>query len=136
MPVARTSRRLTLSLALGSSLLLGACGGGFYYEDGYYGDDDRVAPNVSIAAPAQAVAGATIQLSAAAVDDWSGIYQVGFYRVDGGTAVLVGTDTANPYELSFVVPNDGRSFVEVFAWAQDRAGNERDSAVVRIAIGP
>jgi hypothetical protein len=122
-----------LALALGLGAGLSACGGGvYYYDDG----GDWQPPDVSIAAPAQAQAGSTVRLTAAAVDDWSGVEQVGFYRVEGNSAVLLGTDRSRPYEWLMTVPNDGRNYVEVFAWARDREGNEADSAVVRIAILP
>ncbi len=125
---------LRAALVAGLVAVLAGCGGGSDYEEGD-GDDD-VPPEVSIAAPAQAMAGATVRLSAAAADDWSGIEQVAFYRVDGSNAVLLGTDSNRPYELLMVVPSDGRTAVDVFAWAQDREGNEADSAVLRIAIVP
>ncbi len=125
-----------LVAALGASLLLGGCGGGIWYESGLDDGDDDVRPDVSIAAPATASAGSTVTLTAAAVDDWSGIEQVGFYRVEGASAVLLGTDNTRPYAYDFVLPHDGRAFVEVFAWARDRAGNERDSSVLRINLTP
>lgn len=134
-------RRRLAGLLAGASLLLAACGGGVWIGDDGWDDDDYVRPDVSIAAPAQAQAGSTVTLTAAASDDWSGIDQVAFYRIDprsgGGTvAVLVASGRSRPYETPFTVPSDGRTTVEVFAWARDRAGNTRDSAVVSIAIVP
>jgi hypothetical protein len=127
----RLPRARAAFAVLGAAWLLTACGGGFYYED-----SDDVPPEVSVAAPPEARAGAAVRLTAAAVDDWSGVYQVGFYRLDGNVAILLGTDRSRPYEWTMTVPSDGRTHVDVFAWAEDRDGNEADSSVVRIAIVP
>lgn len=121
-------------LALAMTLLLAACGGGFsLYIDGSY---EYSPPSVSLAAAQTAVpAGETVRFVAAASDE-SGIESVAFYRLDGGTAVLLGTDGGEPFEWSTVAPSDGRDALVVFARATDGAGNRADSDAVSVTIVP
>ena len=119
--------------ALAASTWLAGCGGGVYLE---FGDWDDLPPVVELAASAStAPAGGTVRLVAAAADE-DGIDHVRFYRYDGNTAVLLGTDGAAPYEWTLVVPADGRGSVSVFAHAVDRSGNRADSNLVSIGITP
>ena len=121
------------ALALAAAVLLGACGGGLYVE---IGDDDDLDPVVELAVSSTAAAGgATVRLVAAAADE-SGIDRVNFYRYDGNTAVRLGSDGTPAYEWQFVVPDDGRTSVSVFARAYDTWGNAGDSAPVTIIVTP
>ena len=132
----KPTRRLWMLMALGTATALSACGGGLsLYIDGSDFDEYRP-PSVSLAAAQTAVlAGQAVRLVAAASDE-SGIDSVSFYRIDNGTAVLLGADGSAPYEWEAVAPTDGRDTFLVFARATDNAGNRADSAVVSIAIRP
>lgn len=123
-----------LLFALTLAVPLAACGGGFsLYIDGGY---EYAPPSVSLAAAqTTVVAGQSVRLVAAASDE-SGIESVAFYRLDGGTAVLLGGDGSEPFEWSAVAPADGRNTLVVFARATDGAGNRADSDTVSIAISP
>ena len=129
-------RRPALAFALTAAIALAGCGGGFsLYIDGS-DFDEYWPPSVSLAAAQTTVlAGDTVRLVAAATDE-SGIDSVAFYRLDGGTAVLLGSDGSAPYEWFAVAPTDGRSALVVFARATDNAGNRADSDTVSIAISP
>jgi hypothetical protein len=116
-------------------LLLAGCGGGLYIGWGGYGDD--TAPAVSIATAQTSVpAGGMLRVVAAASDNDSGVDEVAFYRLDGGTAVRLGSDGSLPYEWDYAVPGDGRSTLRVFARARDGAGNEADSLVLAVPVTP
>jgi hypothetical protein len=124
--------RLTTALALLVSLA--ACGGGFYL--GYdYGFDDTP-PSVSLAVASTSVrAGDVLRISAAAADD-NGIDNVAFYRYDGNSIVLLGSDGRDPYEWQLTVPSDGRTVLTLFARATDWDGNRSDSVPVSISVLP
>jgi len=110
--------------------VLGACGGGVFF-----GFDDAP-PAVSLTTAASSVAaGQSVRFVAAAADE-SGIDSVAFYRVDGNGTVLLGSDSAEPYEWNVVAPADGRTSLSVFARATDNSGNQSDSATVTIAVTP
>lgn len=129
----KCTTRLRLAVAFAATLALGACGGGLYIE---IGDDDDLDPVVDLAASStSAPGGATVRLVAAAADE-SGIDRVNFYRYDGNTLVRLGTDGTPPYDWQFLVPDDGRTSVIVFARAYDTWGNAGDSDLVTIAITP
>jgi Bacterial Ig domain len=129
-------RRPALPPALIAAVALAGCGGGFsLYIDGS-DFDEYWPPSVSLAAAQTTVlAGQTVRLVAAASDE-SGIDSVAFYRLDGGTSVLLGSDGNEPFEWNAVAPADGRDTLVVFARATDNAGNRADSATVSIAISP
>jgi len=76
-----------------------------------------------------------VRLSAAASDE-SGIDEVRFYRLDGGSAVLLGGDSFAPYEWTLTGPSDGRSTVRVYARAVDNNGNAADSDVLSLDVTP
>lgn len=128
----RPARRLACALL--PACLLAGCGGGFSL---YYGGDyDGWAPSVSLAAAQDTViVGQMVRLVAAAADE-NGIEYVEFYRLDGGGAVLLGSDPKPPYEWDAVAPDDGRASLRVFARATDRAGNWADSNTVSVSIVP
>ena len=130
------SRLLRRTAALLPGGLLAACGGGLSIGIGIGGDFDFSAPSVSVAAAQASVqAGQSVLLVAAAADE-NGIESVAFYRLDGGGAVLLGTDGFAPFEWQAVAPTDGRASMFVFARATDGAGNRADSAAVKIVITP
>ena len=117
------------------TLLLAGCGGGLYLGWG----DCCVsgAPSVSITtAQTSVAAGGSLRVVAAASDSDSGIDEVAFYRVDGGTDTRLGSDGSAPYAWDVPVPADGRSSVSVFARARDGAGNTADSNRLTIAVTP
>ena len=120
----------------GAALLaLAACGGGLYLNYGFGSDGDR-APDVSLAvSPDAASRGQTVQLVAAASDDF-GVARVDFYRVDGAVATLQGSDRSAPYQLNTIVPASAGSSLQFYARATDDAGQSRDSALVSITISP
>lgn len=121
--------------SLAATLLLAGCGGGLYIGWGDYDDDG--APSVSITTAQTSVpAGGTLRVVAAASDDDSGIDEVAFYRVDGGTDTRLGSDGSAPYEWNVPVPADGRSTVSVFAVARDGAGNTASSNRLTVTVTP
>lgn len=129
----RTLRRRAVFLLL--PLWLAGCGGGISIGFGFGGDDDDP-PSVSLAVtPASVVPGGTLQLAAAATDDW-GVDEVRFYRIDGDFEVLLGSDIHPPYAWSTTAPDDGRGTLLLFARAIDGAGQRADSAVVEVPITP
>jgi len=117
------------------TLLLAGCGGGLYLG---WGDCcDSGAPSVSITtAQTSVAAGGSLHVVAATSDNDSGIDEVAFYRVDGGTDTRLGSDGSAPYAWDVPVPADGRSSVSVFARARDGAGNTADSNRLTIAVTP
>ncbi len=129
-------RRPALVFVLTHAVALAGCGGGFsLYIDGS-DFDEYWPPSVSLAAAQTSVpAGQSLRLVAAASDE-SGIHSVAFYRLDGGSAVLLGSDGSEPFEWNAEAPTDGRTTLVVFARATDNAGNRADSANVSIAISP
>ncbi len=120
--------------ALAATLLLAGCGGGLYLG---WGDWDDGAPSVSITTAQTSVpAGGTLHVVAAASDDDSGIDEVAFYRVDGGTDTRLGSDGSSPYEWNVVVPADGRTTISVYARARDGAGNTANSNRLTVSVTP
>ena len=121
---------------LAATLLLAGCGGGLYI--GWGGDCcDAGPPSVSITTAQTSVpAGGTLRVVAAASDNESGIDEVAFYRVDGGSSTRLGSDGAAPYEWDVAVPADGRATVSVFARARDGAGNTADSNRLTVTVTP
>jgi Bacterial Ig domain len=129
-----TLRRAVCTTLWCAALSLTACGGGFFVEIGDGFDDGP--PSVSLAAGATSVqAGQTLNVVAAAADS-NGIDEVAFYRLDGNTAVRLGSDGRAPYEWSVSVPSDGRSTLRLFARATDGFGNRADSDVVFVTVTP
>jgi hypothetical protein len=128
----RFMRRL-LTRALLPLLMLGlaACEAGLYFGIGP--DDDP--PTVSLAATAtSAVPGERIGLVAAASDDYR-IDDVSFYRVESnGSNTLLARDSSDPYSIETVMPSGATGTVSFFARARDDAGQERDSALVSVAV--
>jgi len=131
----RPATRRAAALAVACALL-SACGGGFSL---YYSDSDHFdvrPPSVSLAAAqGNVIAGRTARFVAAAADE-NGIEFVEFFRLDGGSAVLLGSDRTQPYEWDVLAPADGRGSLSVFARATDRAGNSADSSTVSVTIVP
>jgi hypothetical protein len=131
-PLRRTATLLLLPAALA------ACGGGLYIGIGdgdFDGFDDRP-PTVSLTVPVTTIqAGQALTLIASASDE-NGIDDVIFYRVDGGTFTALGSDGSSPYELTTLVPSDGRTTLTVMARARDNAGNSTDSALVNVTVTP
>jgi hypothetical protein len=126
------SRFLAPLIALGTAAGLTACGGGFYLGYSY----DNTDPSVSLAvASTTARAGDVLHVSAAAADD-TGIDSVAFYRYDGNSTVLLGSDGRAPYDLDVTVPNDGRTVLTLFARATDWNGNRADSTLVSVNVLP
>jgi hypothetical protein len=128
----RFMRRL-FTRALLPLLMLGlaACEAGLYFGIGP--DDDP--PTVSLAATAtSAVPGERIGLVAAASDDYR-IDDVSFYRVEGnGGNTLLARDSSEPYSVETLMPSNAVGTVQFFARARDDAGQERDSALVSVAV--
>jgi len=80
-------------------LALAACGGGS--EDD--GGSGNMAPTVTLGAPATGTAGVAVTLTATAADPDDSVAKVEFF--DGAT--LLGTDTSNPYSLSWTPATNG-----------------------------
>ena len=118
------------------ALLTTACGGSVSFGFGSFNEFDESPPSINVVASASSVqAGQSVQLMAAAADE-SGIDSVAFYRMDGSTVVLLGTDGFEPYEWLASAPTDGRTLLTVFARARDNAGNLADSNTVTITVTP
>lgn len=123
--------------AVASALALAGCGLsvgiGVGDDDGW--DDEP--PNVTITSPVTTIpAGAAITFVANASDPETGIDDVRFYRVDGGTFTILGSDGSAPYEQTTTAPDDGRTTLVVFARARDNAGNTTDSTSITITVTP
>lgn len=113
---------------------LAACGGGSVtigLGDGWWDE-----PSISLAASPQPVrAGGTLQV-VAAVQSQGGVRLVDFFRLDNGQAVHIGTDDREPFEISTVVPADGRTSIQLFGRV---TGNEREqvnSATIAVSVLP
>ena len=126
--------RLALGAWSGMAVALAGCGGGITIGFGGGSGFDNSPPSVSIAASSGTVTpGQALSLVAAAADE-SGIDTVIFFRFDGGAATALGSLNRPPYEISTVVPNDGRNSYAVFVRAIDNAGNRADSATLVLPI--
>lgn len=126
-------RRAAVALLL--PLVLAGCGGGISFGFGFDGDGDDP-PSVSLAVtPASAAPGGTLQLVAAAADDW-GVDEVQFFRIDGDFELRLGSDGTAPYGWTTTAPDDGRTTLLLFARAIDGAGQRADSAIVEVVITP
>lgn len=135
MPRAAT-RRIRLAAGLAAGVLAG-CGVSVGIGVGDDHDWDDIPPNVTISSPVTTIpAGEPITLVATASDPETGIDDVRFYRVDGGTFTALGSDGRSPYEWTTTVPDDGRTELVVFARARDNAGNSRDSTPITITVTP
>lgn len=99
------------------------------------GDDDEP-PSVSLAvSPDSASAGASVQLVAAASDDF-GIDRVEFFRVDGAMSTRIVIDGSEPYQVDTTLPIGATTSVQYFARAVDDVGQVRDSDLVTVHITP
>ena len=130
-------RARNLPPTLLAALALAGCGGGLSIGVGIgFGGLDDDPPEVSLAVtPTTAAPGDALQLVAAATDDY-GVDLVRFFRVDGATAVLLGTDGSAPYRLDTTVPGGAGGSLQFYARAIDAAGQGRDSALVTVTVGP
>ena len=118
--------------ALHLGLLLALAGCNFGVSLGIGPDDDP--PSVSLAvAPQAAAAGATVELVAAASDDYV-VREVRFYREDAAGPVLLGRDTSAPYALQAAIPASAAGEVRFFARAEDDAGQVTESAVAVVTV--
>jgi hypothetical protein len=124
-------RLLTCTLLPLLPLALAACEAGLYFGIGP--DDDP--PSVSLVATATSAApGERIGLVAAASDDYR-VDDVSFYRVESnGGNTLLARDSTDPFSVETVMPSGAVSTVQFFARARDDAGQERDSALVSVAV--
>jgi hypothetical protein len=124
-------RLLTRALLPLLAIALAACEAGLYFGIGP--DDDP--PTVSLAATATSAApGERIGLVAAASDDYR-IDDVSFYRVESnGGNTLLARDSSEPYSVETLMPSGVTGTVSFFARARDDAGQERDSALVSVAV--
>jgi hypothetical protein len=120
-----TARRTVGALLLTATLALAGCGGGVYV--GLGGNNDNP-PNVSLAvSPTSAFAGDTINLAAAASDDFR-VDKVEFWYSDGnGNVLRLSTDFAAPYTSSdtMQVTRSGSTFY--MARAFDDVGQATDT---------
>lgn len=125
------NRLITRTLLPLLALALAACEAGLYFGVGP--DDDP--PTVSLAATATSAApGERIGLVAAASDDYR-VDDVSFFRVESnGGGTLLARDSTEPYSVETVMPSGAVGAVQFFARARDDAGQERDSALVSVAV--
>ena len=130
LPARRIAAGLLLIALAGCGLSVGI---GVGSGDGW----DDTPPTVTITSPVTTIqAGQPITFVANASDPESGIDDVRFYRLDGGTYTSLGSDGSAPYEVTTTVPIDGRTTLVVIARARDNAGNTTDSASVTITVTP
>jgi hypothetical protein len=132
----RIDRKLMARAALVSLLLvLGGCGGGIYYSEGF--DDHPLVdqpPTASIAANTTVTApGSTLRLIAAAADDF-GVQGVDFYIRDARGDILLAHLNGAPWEIITTVPNNAVGVVTYVVRAIDDIGQESAPAVVNIAV--
>ncbi|HET9822876.1 MAG TPA: hypothetical protein VFQ16_13725 [Burkholderiaceae bacterium] len=124
------TRRLLHRAVVPVLLALAGCRVGLSVDVGP-GDD---APEVSLAvAPQAAAPGGTVELVAAASDDYV-VREVRFYRADAAGDVLLGRDALAPYALQTAVPAGAAGEVRYFARAEDDAGQVTESAVVVVTV--
>lgn len=126
----RAGRRLGLA----ALLLLGTAGlGGCWIGIGGTWSDDAP-PDVSLAvSPGSAYPGTTLELAASATDDGY-VDFVEFFRMSGGGAVYLGSDSQRPYGLRTVLPDTADTSVAYFARAVDSSGQSSDSDWVRVTV--
>jgi len=120
-------------LPLAIALALAGCGGGLWIGIGDDGFDDP--PSVNLAAsPDAARSGDTVRLAAAASDDFA-IDHVAFFRLESnGSALLLGTESAAPYQLDVAMPVTSATQVQFFARAVDDRDQASDSALVAVTV--
>ena len=130
----RASRWRAAAPVLAAALWLAGCGGGISIGVGSRFGFDDTPPSVNVTTAATSVAaGQLVRFVAAATDD-NGVAHVSFYRLDAGGAVLLGSDSLEPYEWTAVAPADGRASLVVFARAVDHDGNTADSPTVSVTV--
>lgn len=114
------------------AVLLGGCGGGIYLG---WSDIDDAPPTIElVVSPTAAQPGNTIQLSAAASDDYA-INRVEFYRVaTSGANVYLGLDGRSPYQFSTTLPDTTAGSVSYYAVAMDDIGQTTRSALVTVTV--
>lgn len=98
-------------------------------------DSSDAPPAVSLVASPESVTQAgTLTLSAAASDD-RGVVKVVFYRLDVfGNAIVLGTDTAAPYQWQIALTRNDNGVWSYFARATDTAGQTADSSQVSVSV--
>lgn len=136
MLLSRFYRVAKVFLAASALSVLAACGGGLSVGYGWYDQypNDLYPPQVTIdTSAAYAPAGGYVDFIAAAADE-SGIYDLIFYRLDGGAAVALGRTYAASARITVAVPADGRTSLSVFAEAADNAGRVGQSRVLTLAV--
>jgi hypothetical protein len=114
-------------------LLMAGCGGGVFLG---IGDVNDQPPSVALtSSAAEAPAGTSVRLAAAASDDF-GVDSVAFYREEaGGPPTLLATDVRPPYQVDTALPASATGTVwRYFARAFDGAGQHGDSAAVEITV--
>ncbi len=97
-------------------------------------DNEGIAPQVSITAPADAaqyVQGESVLVEVDATDD---IFVASVQLLVNG--VVVDTDTGAPYELRYTVPDDYEGPLDIVARAVDLGSNSADSALVTLDVIP
>jgi hypothetical protein len=116
-------------------LALAGCGGGLWIGVGDDGFDDPPSVNLAVS-PDAARSGDTVRLAAAASDDFA-IDHVDFFRLQSdGSALLLGSDSAAPYQLDAAMPITSTSQVQFFARAVDDRDQASDSALVGVTLVP
>ncbi len=119
----------TRCAGLGCALVLAACGDAVI---GVRGGLDTTPPRVSLEAPATALAGMSVRLTAIAEDDRA-IERVAFYAVDGRNEVRVGIAERRPYEIEARLPL-APARLRYIARAIDDEGNLAQSKSVELAV--
>ena len=126
-------RRAIGAVCLGLAGALASCGGGVYV--GIDGSSDSPPDVDLVVSPQAAFPGETIDLAAAASDDFA-VRRVEFYLADRGSVVFLGSDFAPPYGLRTSVPITPAFEVSYLARAIDDVGQVTDSAWVMVDVLP
>jgi hypothetical protein len=126
-------RRAIGAVCLSLAGTLASCGGGIFI--GIDGSNDSPPDVDLVVSPRAAFPGETIDLAAAASDDFA-VRRVEFYLTDRGSVVFLGSDFAPPYGLRTTVPNTPALDVSYLARAIDDVGQVTDSAWVRVDVLP
>jgi hypothetical protein len=126
----RAAPARTRCAVLGCALALAACGDAVV---GVRGGLDTTPPRVSLEAPATALAGMSVRLTAIAEDDRA-IERVAFYAVDGRNEVRVGIAERRPYEIEARLPLAAPARLRYIARAIDDEGNLAQSKPVELAV--